>query len=333
MKVSRLVQVVDTHTAGEPTRIVTGGLFSIPGETMEEKRRWLAEHADGLRRFLLYEPRGHADMFGAILTPPTNPETRFGLVFLDCGGYLTMCGHGTIGAVTALAALGWLDEEEEEVLLDTPAGSVRCRVHREGEEVKAITFRNVPAFYLGPLKWEGQRLEIAYGGNLFALVEAREAGVPLAREALPELVRLGMEIRRWVNANHRFQHPATGEPLVVELVEFYEEGDPPRNVVVFGEGQVDRSPCGTGTCAKMAFLHACGRLRVGEEYRHLGILGTEFVGRIVAETRVGNLPAIVPEVTGSAYVMGFGHLVLEEGDPFPEGFRLLPREGSGDETG
>jgi len=312
VKLRRLIQVVDTHTAGEPTRVVTGGLPPIPGETMEEKRRWLAEHADGLRRFLLYEPRGHADMFGAILTPPTNPETHFGLVFLDCGGYLSMCGHGTIGAVTALAALGWLDEEEE--------------------EVKAITFRNVPAFYLGPLKWEGRRLEIAYGGNLFALVEAREAGLPLTREALPELVRLGMEIRRWVNANHRFQHPATGEPLVVELVEFYEEGDPPRNVVVFGEGQVDRSPCGTGTCAKMAFLHARRRLRVGEEYRHLGILGTEFVGRIVAETRVGDLPAIVPEVTGSAYVMGFGHLVLEEGDPFPEGFRLLPREGSGDET-
>ena len=154
MKLRRLIQVVvvDTHTAGEPTRVVTGGLPPIPGETMEEKRRWLAEHADGLRRFLLYEPRGHADMFGAILTPPTNPETHFGLVFLDCGGYLSMCGHGTIGAVTALAALGWLDEEEE--------------------EVKAITFRNVPAFYLGPLKWEGRRLEIAYGGNLFALVEA-----------------------------------------------------------------------------------------------------------------------------------------------------------------
>jgi len=330
MKVSRLIQVVDTHTAGEPTRVVLSGIPPIPGRTMEERRRWLAENADDFRRFLLREPRGHADMFGAIVTPPCSPDTDFGVIFLDNGGYLGMCGHGTIGVVTALTGLGWVDGDG--VTLDTSSGPVRCRIHRGGNGVQAVTFRNVPSFYLTTVRWKRVPVHIAYGGNLFALVEAWEAGIPLTQEALPELIRLGMEIRRWVNANHRFQHPATGEPLVVELVEFYEEGDPPRNVVVFGEGQVDRSPCGTGTCAKMAFLHACGRLRVGEEYRHLGILGTEFVGRIVAETRVGNLPAIVPEVTGSAYVTGFGHLVLEEGDPFPEGFRLLPREGSGDET-
>lgn len=148
----------------------------------------------------------------------------------------------------------------------------------------------------------------------------------MARETLPKLVQMGMEIRRWVNSKHDFRHPATGTELAVELVELYEESDPPRNVVVFGRGQVDRSPCGTGTCAKMAFLHARGSLRVGEEYRYRGILDTEFVGRIVAETMVGGKVAIVPEVTGSAHVVGFGQLVLVEGDPFPTGFRLIPRD-------
>jgi proline racemase/trans-L-3-hydroxyproline dehydratase len=291
---------------------------------MEERRRWLAQHADGFRQFLLREPRGHDEMFGAIVTPPLSPEADFGVIFLDNGGYLGMCGHGTIGAVTALAVLGWI--QREEVVVDTPSGLVRCRIHWKDRTVEAVTFRNIPSFYLETLEWEGAPLHIAYGGNLFALVEAKTMGFRLARETLPKLVQMGMEIRRWVNSKHDFRHPATGTELAVELVELYEESDPPRNVVVFGRGQVDRSPCGTGTCAKMAFLHARGSLRVGEEYRYRGILDTEFVGRIVAETMVGGKVAIVPEVTGSAHVVGFGQLVLVEGDPFPTGFRLIPRD-------
>lgn len=332
MKLRRFVQVVDTHTAGEPTRVVLSGLPPIPGGTMEERRRWLAENADGFRKFLLREPRGHADMFGAIITPPCSPEADLGVIFLDNGGYLRMCGHGTIGVVTALAASGWT--EKGTLALDTPAGLVRCRLHWREGELSGVTFRNVPSFYLGTLNPGGVPVHIAYGGNLFALVDAASLGVGLDREHLPELIRLGLEIRNEVNAHHRFLHPATGEELEVELVEFYDEGmAPPRNVVIFGKGQVDRSPCGTGTCAKMAFLHAEGRLRVGDEYRYRGILDTEFVGRIAAETEVGGKVAIVPEITGTAHVIGFGHLVYVEGDPFPEGFSLFSLHKPGKEGG
>jgi len=206
-----------------------------------------------------------------------------------------MCSHGTIGAAAAACALGWVDKQE--MTFDTPAGLVHCRIH-PGDG--------------GEFTKDGMKIHIAYGGNLFALLGAEEVGLPLGPEALPKLVRLGLEVRDWANRRLRLNHPGTGEALEVELVEFYEEGDPPKNVVIFGQG------------AKMAFLHAHGRLGVGDEYRYQGILGTEFKGRIVAETRVGGRAAVIPEVTGAAFITGFGLLVLSEGDPFPEGFRLFP---------
>jgi proline racemase/trans-L-3-hydroxyproline dehydratase len=321
MKVRRLVQVVDTHTAGEPTRVVVGGFPAIPGETMGERKSWLAHNADEFREFLLQEPRGHGDMFGAIVTPPATQDGDLGLIFLESSGYLGMCGHGTIGALTALAAVGQI--EKEEVRVDTPSGRVLCRLTFEERELVSVTFQNVLSFGLDPLEKDGLEISIAYGGNLFALVDARRAGLRLEREALPDLVREGLSLRQWVNDHRTFRHPATGDPLRVELVEFYEEGDPPKNVVVFGKGQVDRSPCGTGTCAKMALLHAKGKLEVGGTYRYRSILDTEFVGRIVAEAHVGGRRAILPEVTGVAFVTGIGSLVLTEGDPFPSGFRLI----------
>lgn len=320
MNFRRLVQVVDTHTAGEPTRVVTAG-FPLPqGGTMEEQRRWLADNADDLRGFLLREPRGHPDMFGALVLPPADPRADIGLIFLDNGGYLTMCGHGTIGAVTALAALGQITGDE--VTVDTPAGLVRCRIERSRGEVQAVAFRNVESLYLKTVEIDGIPVAISYGGNLFALVDAEKAELPLSQENLPQLVARGLEIRARINAEHPFTHPGTGGKLTVELIEFYIEGPPARNVVVFGHGQVDRSPCGTGTCAKMAFLHARGELGVGEEYHYRSIIDTEFVGRIVSEVQVGDMPGIVPEVRGSAHITGFGTMVLVDDDPFPAGFRL-----------
>lgn len=324
MKIRRFVHVVDTHTAGEPTRVVLDGLPPIPGQTMAERRAWFERHGDELRGFLLREPRGHTNMFGAIVTPPANPEADFGLIFLDNDGTLSMCGHGTIGAVTALAELG--RTHKEEVLLDTPSGLVSCRIHWKEGTVRAVTFRNVPSFFLQTVQWRGIPLHLSYGGNLFALVEASSLNVELKQQDLREIVELGMTIRRWINRNLSFHHPATGDPLSVDLVEFYEEADPPRNVVVFGRGQVDRSPCGTGTAAKMAFLHARGDLGIGKEYRYQSILRTEFVGRIVSKMKVGNRFGIIPEVKGSAYVMAVSSLVLSEGDPFPAGFDLEGEE-------
>jgi len=322
MNVLRSIQVVDTHTVGEPTRVVLSGLPPIPGETMEERRCWLAENADDLRRFLLQEPRGHSDMFGAIVTPPIQPGTDYGIIFCDCEGYLGMCGHGTIGTVTALATLGWT--QKEDVVLDTPSGLVRAHIHWVDGDARAVSFHNVPSFFLQTVSMGEVPIHVAYGGNTFALVDVQSVGSRVERESLSELVPLGMKIRRFINERYAFHHPSTGNSLKVQLVEFYETTSPARNVVVFGRGQVDRSPCGTGTSAKMAFLYANGELKIGEEYCYQSILGSEFVGRIVAETTVGERPGIIPEVTGSAYVVGFCTLMVTEGDPFPHGFALNP---------
>ena len=325
MKLRRFVQIVDTHTAGEPTRIVTGGLPRIPGERMVDRRHWLDTAGASLRGFLLDEPRGHHDMFGAIVTPPVNPQADFGVIFLDNNGTLAMCGHGTIGVVTALVTLG--QTERDELVLDTPAGLVRCHADRTSGEVRSVTFQNVPSFYLRALDWDGIPVHLSYGGNLFALVDVASVGLQIDREHLSELVGMGMAIRTWANQQTKVHHPETGAPLPIDLVEFYEAGDPNRNVVIFGDKQVDRSPCGTGTCAKMAFLHAMGKLTAGKDYPYQGILGTEFVGKIVVETTVGNVPGIIPEITGSAYVTAIGSVVLTDDDPFPSGFSLEREDG------
>lgn len=320
MRLRRFVQIVDTHTAGEPTRVVTGGIPPIPGESMTDQRHWLETTGAPLRGFLLDEPRGHHDMFGAIITPPVNPEADFGVIFLDNNGTLAMCGHGTIGVVTALVSLG--QTEGDSIVLDTPAGLVSCHVNRTNGEVSSVTFQNVSAFYLHDLDWNGIPVHLSYGGNLFVLVDASSIGLHADREHLSELIDTGMTIRSWANEQTETYHPATGERLTIDLIEFYEAGDPDRNVVVFGDGQVDRSPCGTGTCAKMAFMHATGKLALEKEYRYSSILSTEFVGKIMGETMVGDTPGIVPQITGSAYITAIGSLILTDGDPFPSGFSL-----------
>jgi len=324
VKIVRSVDVIDTHTAGEPTRVVVGGLPEIPAGTMVERRAWFDEHGLDLIRFLLCEPRGHSEMFGAVVSPPCDPEADVGVVFLETAGTLAMCGHGTIGAVTALVETGRFDGDT--ITLDTAAGLVRCTVDRTGGTVQRVTFRNVPAFYLDTVERDGQSIDLSYGGNLFALVDADRLGIPLRQESLPRLITYGMTLLRWFQERHAFRHPESGDLLPVELIEFYEHDEHDRNVVVFGVGQVDRSPCGTGTCAKMAYLHAHGQLAVGEPYSYRSVIDTEFVGRIVGTTTIGKREAIIPEITGSAYVIGMGSVLLTEGDPFPAGFRLMPSE-------
>ena len=320
MTLRRFVQIVDTHTAGEPTRIVTGGLPRIPGETMIDRRHWLDTTGASLRGFLLDEPRGHHDMFGAVVMPPADPRADFGVIFLDNSGTLPMCGHGTIGVVTALAALGQMDRDD--LVLDTPAGLIHCHVERLDGEIRSVTFQNVPSFYLHDLNWNGITVHLSYGGNMFALVDAGSAGLQIDKEHLPELVETAMAIRSWTNQQSRIRHPEAGVLLTIDLVEFYEQGDRDRNVVIFGDRQVDRSPCGTGTCAKMAFLHAVKKLPVGKRYPYQGILGTEFTGAIEKDVLVGDIPGIIPRITGSAYVTAIGSLVLTDNDPFPSGFSL-----------
>lgn len=336
MNIKKMVTTVDAHTAGEPTRIVTGGIPHIPGKTMTEKKEWARAHLDDLRKMLMWEPRGHEDMFGAILTEPVSAGADSGIIFMDAGGYLDMCGHGSIGAASVLINTGMVSldgletGDQKTIVLDAPAGMITARVNIQEGSAGAVTVCNVPAFYYDSVFIELSGLgrisvDIAYGGNFFALVNVSQLHLILDPACLDELKGLGLEIRRLVNEAVSIVHPGTLRSAQVALTEIYQEGDPVQNVVIFGDGQVDRSPCGTGTCAKMAFLHRAGRLRLGENYVHKGILNTSFVGRVVKETFVGKMAAVIPEITGHAHITGFHQFAAGEKDPFKNGFLLNGR--------
>lgn len=326
MKLSRFITVVDSHTAGEPTRVVIGGIPHVPGESMRQKKDWLGQNQDHLRTFLMHEPRGHQDMFGAIITAPTSPDTDVGVIFMDNAGYLDMCVHGSIGTVTVLLELGMADSGK--LVLDTPAGRILAQAGFGEKGVEQVTIRNVPSFFYSSESLRvndiGEiRVDIAYGGNFFALIAAAQLELDLTLDSLDKLIELGMEIKGAANEQVRIIDPQSGQQKRVELVEIFDESfDPPRNLVVFGAGQFDRSPCGTGMSAKMALLHSQGKLEVGDEYRYQSIIGTEFKGKVVDELTIGRYEAIIPEITGSAHITGIGHLILDKDDPFKEEIRF-----------
>ncbi|HDH86859.1 MAG TPA: proline racemase [Desulfobacteraceae bacterium] len=334
MKISQMITAVDSHTAGEPTRVVTGGIPHIPGNDMQEKKKWMSTNLDFVRKMLMWEPRGHRDMFGAIITEPASDDADSGVIFMDSGGYLNMCGHGSIAAVTVLVETGMIRCENstknhlKEIVLDSPAGKIFTRVKIENGKVRDVTIRNVPSFFYTSASIKVKSIgsvpvDIAYGGNFFALVNAKSLNTKIERKRIRELIEVGLDIRETVNNEIDIVHPATGKREEVDLVEIFEETSPPRNAVIFGSGQVDRSPCGTGTCAKMATLHAHNRIKVGQVYRYRSIIDTEFYGKIIEETKVGDYEAIIPEITGSAYIIGIQQFVIDEKDPFKYGFELL----------
>ena len=327
-----IFSAIDTHTAGEPTRVVVSGVPFLHG-SMADKRRQLQEEYDHIRTTLMLEPRGHADMFGAILVAPTHPEADLGVVFMDTGGYLAMCGHGSIGAVVAALATGLVPRQEPEttVLMDTPAGLVRARAEVEGDRVGQVSIENVPGFlYRDGVEIElpsgSLQVDISFGGNFFALVPAERLGLSVELSDLPDLIRRGMEILAAINEQVKVVHPTEPHIDTVDLVEIYEErpeeGVDCRNVVVFGEAQADRSPCGTGTSAKMATMYAHGHLDLGEPFVNQSIIGTRFTGRLLREGAVGDFTAVVPEIAGKAYVTGLQQFVVDPGDPLKTGFHL-----------
>jgi proline racemase/trans-L-3-hydroxyproline dehydratase len=281
----------------------------------------------------MHEPRGHGDMFGAIITEPDHTEADIGVVFMDTGGYLAMCGHGSIGAVVAAVTTGLvpLEEPTTEVLMDTPAGLVRGRVEVEDGHVGQVAVENVPAFlYRRDVEIETPsgpvRLDISFGGNFFALVPAKGLGLEVQLAHLPELIEHGMAIRAAIDRQIDVVHPTQPHIDSVDLVEIYEdlEGRDAdcRNVVVFGEAQVDRSPCGTGTSAKMADLYARGLLDLQQPFVNESIIGTRFTGRLLREKQIGETTSVVPEITGNAYVTGFQQFVVDPNDPLRFGFHL-----------
>jgi len=334
LRFDRVISTVDTHTAGEPTRIVVSGIPKIRGKTLGEKIEYLRKELDFVRSAIMREPRGHNDMFGAIITEPTVPEADLGVIFTDCGGYLTGCGHGSIGVATVAVELGWVraTEPSTTVLLDTPSGVVKANVHVRNGRVKGVTIRNVPSFLYKPnvqlsIPSLGDvRLDISFGGNFFALVDASQLGIKIEPTNTERLIDVGIKIKNAINEEVKVNHPLLKYIDTVELVELYGKPTRPeahsKNIVVFGVGQADRSPCGTGTSARMAELHAKGKLKLNEEFVYESIAGTIFRGKLVEETRVGRFKAVVPEITGNAYITGLNQLMFDPDDPLKHGFLL-----------
>ncbi|RGC69398.1 Proline racemase [Micromonospora sp. MW-13] len=333
MRSSRVIHVVDSHTEGMPTRVVTGGVPVIPGSTMAQRREHVIAHLDHLRTFLMYEPRGHSAMSGAILQPPTRPDADVGVVYIEVSGCLPMCGHGTIGVATVLVETGMVEVTEPvtTVRLDTPSGLVVASVAVTGGRATAVTIRNVPSFVMAldasvQVPGLGRvRYDLAYGGNFYAIVDLAEVGLRLDRGDRQRLLDAGLAIMAAINAADRPVHPEQPEISGCHHVYLAGEGSDAqhsRHAMVIHPGWFDRSPCGTGTSARMAQLHARGQLPLERDFTNESLLGTRFVGRLVDTTTVAGAAAVVPTVTGRAWLTGTAQFFLDPDDPFPAGFQL-----------
>ena len=335
----RRYRTLDAHAAGEPLRLILEGYPAPKGRTMLEKRAWVKKHADGIRRALMLEPRGHADMYGAVLTEPVTPGADAGVLFMHNEGYSTMCGHGIVAVTTMAIERGLIHPREpNRIVYDSPAGPVHARAYvsqREGEggrlRVDRVAFDNVPSFVLAPglpvrLGNREVRVDVAFGGAFYAIVDAEAAGLPITPAKLPELRRVGMEIKHAVEAAATVVHPLDKGLNGIYGTIF--TGPPERsdadlkNVTIFADAEVDRSPCGTGTCAVMAVIDAMGLMPAGRPFGHESLIGTLFNGRVTGRTRVGDFGAILPELEGSAWITGEHMFLVDDDDPLKGGFRL-----------
>lgn len=333
MKTSKIFKTIETHTFGEPTRVIDGGLLPLKGNTMNEKRNYLAANYDYVRKSLIQEPRGHRDMFGALLTQPTTPEADFGVIFMDNTNYLNMCGHATIGVSTAIVETGLVDvvKPVTKIVLESPAGLVESYVSvNEDGSVKSVTFKNVPGF----LHYKEEEIEIpdiglikvdiAFGGNYFAFVPSSVLGVPVSIEHSKKFKYFGTLIKDEINKKLKVCHPTKGFINKLEIVTFYSDGTIPganyKNVHIFSDAQADRSPGGTGTTAWASRLVGRGELKIGEEFVIEGFVGGTFIGKAIEKIKVGSIDGVYTEVTGSAHIMGLQHIIIDPDDPFKYGF-------------
>jgi len=334
MQSDRVIGTIDFHTAGIGMRLLTSGLGRLPGNTVADKRQWFQEHLDDLRTGLCLEPRGHRGLLIAVMTEPVTPTAHFGLFFIYPGGYYVSCGEGTIGAATVAIETGLVSRtgHETSIVIDTEAGVVETVVRSEGDRVRDVTLRWTPSF----VALTGQTIEVegvgevpvdvAVGaGNVFAIVEAARVGVSVRREHAKRIAQRGMAVRHAVNAQLQVEIPGLGKTsvdnvLVHELPNA--DGISP-NALVWGPGQVDAAPCGSGTCARLALFHHRGLMGVGSTFVSQGLLGLSFTARIGGETVAeGGRPAILPEITGTAYLTGFSQIMFDPDDPMRAGFLL-----------
>lgn len=340
------IDTIDAHTAGEPLRLIVAGFPAVEGRTILEQREFVRENYDNLRRALMLEPRGHADMYGALLTPPEHPGSHAGVLFMHNEGFSTMCGHGVIAVVTIAIERNLIVMPREpdgsvRITLDSPAGPIEAvasvaqpfrAAHADTARVTSVRFRNVPSFVLHPavplrIGTRDVRADVAFGGAFYAIVDSEAVGIPIVPERLADLRRVGMEIKHAVERAVKVEHPL--EPQLHGIYGTIFTGPPSdetadlRNVTIFADAEVDRSPCGTGTAAVMAVLSAMGMLIEGEQvFTHESIIGTRFRGRIAGNTRVADLEAIIPEIEGESNITGEHVFLIDERDPLKYGFRI-----------
>lgn len=317
-----------------PTRVITGGVGVIPGATMAERRTWFKENSDDLRTVLMYEPRGHASMSGAILQPPTRPDADWGVLYIEVSGLLPMCGHGTIGVATVLVETGMVEVTEPvtTIRIDTPAGLVVADVAVRDGAARAVTIRNVPSFSysldqsvevtgLGTVPYD-----LAYGGNFYAMVQLDDIGLKYERAEKQRLLKAGLDIMAAINEHAMPVHPEDPEITGchhVQLIATGSDAKHSRHAMAIYPGWFDRSPCGTGTCARMAQLHARSELALHTDFVNESFIGTTFTGRIVDEGTLSNgQPTVIPTITGRAWITGTAQYLIDPEDPFPAGFLL-----------
>lgn len=326
------ITAIDAHTGGEPLRVIVDGFPEVPGHTVLERRRYAREHFDPLRTALMWEPRGHADMYGCLVLPPVTDAADFAVLFMHNEGFSTMCGHGIIAVTTVLLDMGAIpvDGPVTHVRIDTPAGPVTALAFLVGDRVQRVAFRNVPSFVLaldqsvdvpglGSVPYD-----LAFGGAFYAYVQAEAVGVGLSPENQPRLVQAGKAIKRAVTSQRTIEHPLEPELSFLYGTIFVGPPEGPdahsRNVCVFAEGEVDRSPTGTGVSGRMALHRARGEVDPGEPLVFESLVGSRFTARIVEETRIGPYPGVIPEVEGIAGITGRNELWIDPLDPLRNGF-------------
>lgn len=336
LQFTKMIDVIDAHTAGEPVRVVTSGLPMILGGTMLEKMKWFEENMSGVRNFLMREPRGHRDMFGVILTPPVTDDGHVGVLYTHTTGQATMCGHGTIGVVKVLVETGMVPsvEGENTIRIDAPAGRVTARALVKNGKVTEVSFRNVPSFlYADRIKVnipEVGLIEVAvsFGGGFYVFVEAEALGLRVLPEQARDIVKHSMWLKDWGNSELNVVHPENPDikgiygVIVTDPSERTTVGWKSKETCIFADGAVDRSPCGTGTSARMALLYGRGQMTSDQILENSSILNTTFKGSIDSLVEVGGIKGIVPRITGPAWITGFNKLVLDPEDPLNEGFLI-----------
>ena len=334
MKIKKTFHTIDTHTCGEPTRNVLGGIPKIPGKTMIEKLEYMSTEGDWVRQLLTYEPRGNEVMSGTIITEPCREEADFGVLYFEVGGWMPMCGHDTIGVGTALIESGMVEIEEPytHVTLDTAAGLVRLKIEVKDNTAVSVTFVNAPEFVMAEdavVKTEeyGEvQMDIAYGGNIYAILPASSVGLSVEPKQASKLIAAGNRLKTYINEQIHVVHPEIPFENHVTHVEFYEpsgqEDGAVKNAVIIPPGAIDRSPCGTGTSAKLSVLAKKGKIQLGESFIHQSIIGSQFKCTYLGNAEVSGIPAVIPEVTGKAWVTGIHTFVLDPDDIFPMGYQL-----------